>query len=80
MDQLLLRAVDGRTRSWLKVSAAEVPGRTRLYFGSAVVPAVNSSIGKQSMGFVFKALLGFHKIYSLALLRAAAARFARIGD
>ena len=73
-DQLLLRAIDGRTRSWLMVSAAEEPGRTRLYFGSAVVPVRNASTGKSEMGFVFKALLGFHKFYSQALLSAAARR------
>jgi hypothetical protein len=77
VDQLLMCAIDGRTRSWLMLSAAEVPGRTRLYFGSAVVPAVNPSTGKRSMGFVFKALLGFHKLYSRALLSAAAARLVR---
>ena len=76
-DQLLLRAIDGRTRSWLMVSAADVPGRTRLYFGSAVVPAVSASTGKSSMGFVFTALLGFHNFYSRALLSAAAARLER---
>ena len=80
VDQLLLCAIDGRTRSWLMVSAAEVPGRTRLYFGSAVVPAVNASTGKSSMGFVFKALLGFHQFYSRALLRSAAARLARFSN
>jgi hypothetical protein len=82
VDQLLLRAMDGRTRSWLMVSAAEAPGRTRLYFGSAVLPKptpANSprATGKSSMGFVFKALLGFHKLYSRALLRAAAANLMR---
>ena len=77
VDQLLMCDVSGRTRSWLMVSAAELPGRTRLYFGSAVLPAVNPSTGKRSMGFVFKALLGFHKLYSRALLSAAAARLAR---
>ena len=82
VDQLLMCAIDGRTRSWLMVSAAEVPGRTRLYFGSAVVTkvgAVNPSTGKSSMGFVFRALLGFHKLYSRALLSAAVKRLARIG-
>ena len=79
VDQLLLRAVDGRTRSWLMVSAAEVPGRTRLYFGSALLPkptSMNSSDvnSKPNLGFVFKALLGFHKLYSRALVCAAAAR------
>ena len=76
-DQLLLCALDGRTRSWLMVAASEVPGQTRLYFGSAVVPlakSVNPPSGKSEMGFVFKALLGFHKRYSRALLSAAARR------
>ena len=73
-DQLLMCDLSGGTRSWLMVSAAELPGRTRLYFGSAVVPAVNRSTGKATMGFVFKALLGFHKLYSRALLGEAARR------
>lgn len=73
-DQLLMCAMDGRTRSWLMVSVAEAPGRTRLYFGSAVVPVRNGSTDKPEMGFVFKALLGFHKRYSRALLSAAARR------
>ena len=73
-EQLLLRAMDGRTRSWLMVSATEVPGGTRLYFGSAVVPVRNASTGKSEMGFVFKALLGVHKLYSRALLSSAARR------
>ena len=76
-DQLLLCAIDGRTRSWLMVSAAEVPGGTRLYFGSALLPVANASTGtggKPKMGFVFKALLGFHNRYSRALLNSAARR------
>ena len=82
-DQLLLCAIDGRTRSWLMVSAADVPGRTRLYFGSALLPKpkpLNSpnTTSKSSLGFVFKALLGFHNWYSRALLSAAAARLARV--
>ena len=79
-DQLLLCAIDRRTRSWLMVSAAQEPGWTRLYFGSAVVAAVSPSTGKSNMGFVFKALLGFHRLYSRALLRSAAARLARFSD
>jgi hypothetical protein len=77
VDQLLLCAIDGRTRSWLMVSAGQVPDRTRLYFGSAVLPARNASAGGSDLGFVFKALLGFHKLYSRALLSAAAARLGR---
>lgn len=77
VDQLLLCDLGGRTRSWLMVAPSEVPGRTRLYFGSAVVPVTNPSTGERSMGFGFKALLGFHRRYSRALLSAAAARLMR---
>ena len=76
-DQLLLRAIDGRTRSWLMVSTTDVPGGTRLYFGSALLPGRktgNASTGKPTMGFAFKALLSFHNFYSRALLSAAARR------
>ncbi len=66
--------ISGRTRSWLMVSAAETPGWTRLYFGSAVVPVINAATGKAEMSFLFKALLGFHKVYSRALLSSAARR------
>jgi len=80
VDQLLMCDIGGRTRSWLMVSAATAPAQgTRLYFGSAVVPAISRSTGKQGMGFVFRALLGFHKVYSRALLRSASARLARTG-
>lgn len=75
-DQLLLCDVAGRTRSWLMVASASTPHGTRLYFGSAVVPIVSRSTGKPGMGFPFKALLGFHKLYSRALLRSARSRLA----
>jgi hypothetical protein len=77
-DQLLLCASDGRTRSWLMVAPSDVPGRTRLYFGSAVVLRVNRSTGKSEIGFAYRALLGFHIWYSRALLGAAAARLERL--
>lgn len=76
-DQLLLCDVSGRTRSWLMVEPIEhraPPGSTRLYFGSAVVPIVSARSGKATLGFTFRALLGFHKLYSRILLRAARAR------
>ena len=79
VDQLLMCAIDGRTRSWLMVSAAEAPGRTRLYFGSALLPAVRPSTGKLGMWPLFKPLLGVHNFYSRALLSAAAARLVRSG-
>ena len=66
-DQILLAA--GRTRSWLATAPDTAQG-TRLYFGSAVVPRRAAS-GARTMGFWFRALGGFHKVYSRALLRAA---------
>lgn len=78
VDQLLLADVMGRTRSWLMTAAVEDHGRatTRLYFGSAVVPSPSAASGQASYGAVFRALLGFHKLYSRLLLRAASARLA----
>ena len=79
-DQLLMCDYMGRTRSWL-MTAPAVPGDdaagTLLYFGSAVVPVHNPRSGRDEMGLVFRALLGFHKLYSWVLLRAAASRLLR---
>lgn len=61
-DQLLMCDFAGSTRSWLMV--AQAGQGTRLYFGSAVV--------RKRQGGAFRALLGFHKLYSRILLRAAA--------
>src|SRR5262249_21100027 len=72
--QLLVSA--GRTRSWL-MAAPVGPGSgvaTRLFFGSAVVAPPRRRGGNAPPGFVFHALLGFHKLYSRALLRAAVSR------
>ena len=78
-NQLLLADVTGRTRSWLMVAPADAGGvaRTRLYFGSAVVPLKRAQPGPRSMGAGFHALLGFHRLYSRILLRAARQRLAR---
>ena len=75
-SQLLLCDFRGRTRSWLMVAPVAGKGgaRTRLYFGSAVVPVHDARKGKPAMGLVFRLLLGFHKLYSVALLRAARSR------
>lgn len=71
--ELLVAA--GRTRSWLMAAPA---GRdtTRLYFGSAVVPARGKD-GRTSLGAGFHSLLGFHRLYSRALLQAARSRLER---
>ena len=79
-DQLLMCDLAGRTRSWLMV--VQAPGGsggsfTRLYFGSAVVPVMDKMSGEARMGFLFKALLGFHKLYSRLLLHAARSRLSR---
>jgi hypothetical protein len=74
--QLLLCDYTRRTRSWLMVAPApDGTGGTRLYFGSAVVP-VHQASGRRKLGVVFAALLGFHRLYSRLLLRAARARVA----
>ena len=77
-NQVILAA--GRTRSWLMVVPASSGGQpaTRLYFGSAIVPA--RRVGRIKMGLLFTALLGFHKLYSRALLRAARSRLENSGE
>ena len=78
-NQVLLSDFQGRTCSWLMSAPASGSRSTALYFGSAVVPIVDRRSGKKSMGFAFRALLGFHKLYSRVLLRAAVGRLARSG-
>lgn len=72
-EQILMCDFHGRTRSWLMVDPIEVNNysRTRLYFGSAVVPVRNANTGELQLGTVYKALLGFHRIYSILLLYSA---------
>jgi hypothetical protein len=79
-NQLLMSDFQGRTRSWLMVAAAEGSALqdTRLYFGSAVVPVVSARSGTRRLGLGFRLLLGFHKLYSRALLSAAESRLARM--
>lgn len=70
--QLLLCDLYGRTRSWLML-APTAEGST-LYFGSAVVARRDPRTGARSMGWTYRALLGFHKLYSRLLLSAAVNR------
>jgi len=79
-DQLLMCDLNGRTRSWLMVAPLQAStASTRLYFGSAVVPVRDRASGQARLGFLFKALLGFHKLYSRVLLNAARSRLAQTG-
>jgi hypothetical protein len=78
-SELLLADFTGRTRSWLMAAPVAVSDqalRTRLYFGSAVVPRSGKAGQKPRMGWVFHALLGFHRLYSRLLLSAACRRIA----
>lgn len=70
-DQILLKDMVGRTRSWLMVRPT--PDGTELFFGSAVTPPKEG----EGLGFGFNALLGFHKLYSNALLSSARRALAR---
>ena len=67
--EILLADLSGQTRSWLQVEALP-GGATRLWFGSAVMPRPGSQPPR--FGWGFRALLGFHRAYSRALLRAGA--------
>lgn len=71
-NEILLCDYLSRTRSWLMCERAA--GWTRLYFGSAIVPRRVTADGRAELGSAFHALLGFHRVYSRALLRAAANR------
>jgi hypothetical protein len=67
-NQLLLMDVRGQTCSWFRLEP-ESDG-TQLHFGSAVIRSKKSSSGRR-MGWTYRALLGFHRLYSRILLRAA---------
>lgn len=76
-SQILLSDFQGRTRSWLMSVPAAGDQSTRLFFGSAVVPILDQRSGRAKMGLAFKALMGFHKLYSRVLLHAAVTRLTR---
>ncbi len=67
-QQLLMCDFQGRTRSWFMVVG------TRLYFGSAVIAVVDAATGEKRLRPTYKILLGFHRLYSRALLHCARSR------
>lgn len=73
-DQILLTDFRGQTRSWLMSEQLGGGDSTRLYFGSAVIPAKAKKTGERRMGKSFSALLFFHKLYSKVLLSSARRR------
>jgi len=78
-NEILMCDFLGRTRSWLMIVPMNTTSsaRTRLYFGSAVVPIQNLRTAQLSLGFGYKSLLGFHKVYSRLLLYSAKSRIRR---
>ena len=74
-NQLLLCDFQGHTRSWLMVSSQ--PAGTRLYFGSVVTPRRDQRTGRLEMARSYRLLIGFHKLYSRALLAAARSKLRR---
>lgn len=78
-DQLLMRDITGRTRSWFKVAriTAESSEGTTLYFGSGVTAVATGKAGRKSMGPVFRMLMPVHILYSRALLAATKRKITR---
>lgn len=77
-DQLLMCDFLNATRSWFMVAPGAEPRSTRLYFGSVVTSRVNEQTGRRELGRSYRLLMGFHRLYSRALLRAARSRLARL--
>jgi len=72
-DQLLMCDFMSHTRSWFMATPSGERS-TRLYFGSVVTARLDPATGERKLGGTYRALLGFHRVYSRALLRAARAR------
>lgn len=75
-NQILMLDYMKKTCSWLMTTPL-AGGGTRLWFGTAVVPHRVAADGRVSLGTGFDQLMGFHKLYSVTLLRAAARRLRR---
>lgn len=70
-NELLMQEASGATASWFMVKPED--DQTALYFGSTVRP----KSGEKDMPAIFKALSGFHNLYSHLLLASAARRLTR---
>ena len=76
--QLLVCDYQGKTRSWLMNE--ELDGVTRLYFGTGIVPMVDTRTGQRQLSTFFRALLPFHKRYARALLATTRSRLASLAS
>ncbi len=74
-SQLLLGDYRGHTRSWLAVKPLP-GGGTQLLFGSGIRSVPDPVTGAPSRTWGFRALGGFHVLYSRVLLGAARRRLA----
>lgn len=72
--QVLLGDYRNQTRSWLAVQPLTAKQGTRLYFGSGIRAIADPASGKPAMTWGFRALGGFHVLYSRVLLSAAQRR------
>ncbi|ESQ91088.1 hypothetical protein ABAC460_07285 [Asticcacaulis sp. AC460] len=70
-DQILMCDFLAKTKSWLMCDGK------RLWFGTVIVPEAVHSNGEAYLGIGFHALIPFHRLYSKALLRAAAQKLIR---
>lgn len=73
-NQLVMMDFRQQTCSWFMLVPND--GGSSLYFGSAVMRNQTASSGKK-MKWTSRCLLGFHRLYSRALLQAATGRFGR---
>ena len=77
-NELLMTAQKGRIRTWLYLPADRNDlDKTRLMFGSAVLPVETGDASKKRLGWVIRFLLPFHRFYSRLLLKAAARDWSR---
>ena len=74
-NQLIMMDFRQQTCSWFMLQREE--GDSRLYFGSAVMRDRKSASGNE-MKWTYRCLLGFHRLYSKALLHATANRLSRL--
>ena len=70
-NQLIMMDFRQKTCSWFMLLPGEA--ENSLYFGSAVIRDQETASGRE-MAWTFRWLLGFHRLYSRALLHAAAKR------
>jgi hypothetical protein len=75
-DEILLSDESGRTSSWLMIreDADCLIRATRLLFGSAIKPTVQSASDTAQLSPMFRAIQGLHAVYSIKLSQAAARR------